>query len=281
MLRGWTSVLAAMMLMTGSWGGAHAQEPQREITQISGDLYRFQNNFHYSVFLVTPEGVIVTDPINAEAATWLKAEIAQRFDKPIKYMVYSHHHDDHISGGEVFADEGVTVIAHENAVAQIKEKNVPTAPPTETFADSKTIELGGKKVELLYVGRNHTDDMLVAHFPDERTLFTVDFISTKRLPWRALPGSFYPDWVESIDKVAAMDFDILAPGHGDLGTKQDAVDHGQYLRDLHDAVKAGVDNGQSLDDLKSAITMENYKEWGQYGEWLKENIEGMYNHVTN
>ena len=62
-------------------GPALSEEaPKRVITKIAGDLYRFQNNFHYSVFLVTPEGVIATDPINAEAATWLKAEIKKRFD---------------------------------------------------------------------------------------------------------------------------------------------------------------------------------------------------------
>ena len=60
-----------------------------------------QNNFHYSVFLVTPDGVIVTDPINAEAATWLEAEIARRFDQPVKYLILSHDHRDHSAGGEL------------------------------------------------------------------------------------------------------------------------------------------------------------------------------------
>ena len=129
------SMLSGWLLMM-PWAGAIAQDaPKRAITQISGDLYRFQNNFHFSVFLVTPDGVIVTDPINAEAAVWLRDEIAQRFDKPIKYVAYSHHHADHISGGEVWADTGAVIIAHENAVAGITQKNVPTALPDITFTD--------------------------------------------------------------------------------------------------------------------------------------------------
>ena len=68
----------AVLCIALAAGGALAQDaPKRSITQISGDLYRFQNNFHYSVFLVTSDGVIVTDPINAGAARWLKAEIAK------------------------------------------------------------------------------------------------------------------------------------------------------------------------------------------------------------
>ena len=79
-----------------------AQAAVREITRIAGEVYRFRNNGHYSVFAVTPAGIIATDPINAEAATWLKDEMKKRWpDKAIKFVVYSHDHADHISGGEV------------------------------------------------------------------------------------------------------------------------------------------------------------------------------------
>ncbi len=260
--------------------GTNAADTKREITHIAGDLYRFQNDFHFSVFLVTPEGVIVSDPINTQAATWLKAEIAARFDKPIKYMIYSHHHADHVSGGEVFADEGVTIIAHENAARGLKERSVPTAPPTETFSDTKTIELGGKTVELIYLGPSHSDDLIIAHFPDERTVFAVDFVSVKRLPYKTLLGSYWPGWIEALDKLAAMDFDVLAPGHGAMGGPQDVADHAQYLRDLHAAVSEGVAAGKSLAELQSGVTMEKYKHWGQYDAWLKENVEGMLQHAA-
>ena len=73
-------LLAAIGLAAGS--ASAQQAPKRAITQITGDLYRFQNNFHFSVFLVTPAGVIATDPINADAVAWLKAEIAKRFGQP-------------------------------------------------------------------------------------------------------------------------------------------------------------------------------------------------------
>ena len=80
--------LAAVVRVPGT---LHAQA-KRAITHIAGDLYRFQNNFHFSVFLVTPEGVIATDPINAEVAIWLEAEIDKRFARPIRYLVLSHDH---------------------------------------------------------------------------------------------------------------------------------------------------------------------------------------------
>ena len=228
---------------------------------------------------MTPEGVIASDPINADAAQWLKDEIKKRFNQPIKYVFYSHHHADHVSGGEVFADDGAIVIAHENAVNGLKQDNVPTAMPQLTFSDTMALELGGKKVEFTYLGKNHSDNSIVALFPTERTLFVVDFITAKRLPYRNLTRAFIPDWFDAIDKVAAMDFDILAPGHGVLGTPQDAADHGKYLRDLYADVKAGKEAGKSVAELQESIKMEKYKEWGQYDPWLKLNIEGMYGYI--
>ena len=260
-------------------GGAWAQEATRSITQVAGDLYRFQNNFHYSVFLVTPEGVIVTDPINVEAATWLEAEIAQRFNQPIRYLIYSHDHVDHIAGGEVFADTAI-VVAHEKTKATILGEKRPTAVPDLTFSDQMTLELGGKTVELTYVGRGHSDNSIVMNFPAERALFAVDFISVKRLPYQTLSDSYYPDWIEAIKRVEAIDFDILVPGHGQVGVKADAADHRAYHEDLYNAVLAAARDGQSLEEMQKSITLEAYKDWGQYDRWRRMNIEGMYRRIA-
>ena len=84
-----------------------------DIIRITGNLYRGHAFRLYNVFLVTPAGIILTDPINTPYATWLKAELAARFPVPVKYVIYSHGHYDHIEGGSVFADTA-TFVAHEN-----------------------------------------------------------------------------------------------------------------------------------------------------------------------
>ena len=267
--------LAAALLSAGT---LHAQD-KRAITHIVGDLYRFQNNFHYSVFLVTPDGVIVTDPINAGAATWLEAEIAKRFNQPVKYLILSHDHRDHSSGGEVFA-ETATVVAHERAKATIINEHRPTAVPDITFSDRMTVELGGKRVELIYVGRNHSDNSIVMLFPHERTLFAVDFVSVKRLPYRDLSDSYYPDWIDSLRRVEQLDFDILAPGHGAMGTKEDVAAHRRYHEDLYNSVVAAAREGQTLEQMKASITLEEYRDWGSYADWRELNIEGIYARVV-
>ena len=115
-----------------------AEDPQRTITKITGDVYRFQNKFHYSIFVITGEGVVVTDPISADAAEWLHGEIGKMTDQPITHVVYSHSHSDHASGGAFFGDIP-NVIAHENA-----PEDIDVVTPTERFSDTMEFSQGNK-----------------------------------------------------------------------------------------------------------------------------------------
>jgi glyoxylase-like metal-dependent hydrolase (beta-lactamase superfamily II) len=251
------------------------QAPVREITKIAGEVYRFRNNFHFSVFAVTPDGIIATDPINADAAKWLKAELQQRFNKPVKYLVYSHDHADHISGGEVFADTAV-IVAHENAKPVITGERRPTPPPHVTFSDKLTIELGGTVVELIYAGRNHSDNSIVIRFPREKIAFAVDFVPIKTVAFRDFPDAYMPDWIDSVKRVEALEFDVLAPGHGPLGSKDDVRAFRVYLEELRAEVLTLARQGKSVEDVKQAVKMPKYAAWAGYEQMQQLNVEGMY-----
>ena len=272
----------ALLVLANMSGTALAQsDPKRSINQITGNLYRFQNQFHFSVFLVTAEGIIVTDPINADAARWLKGELGRRFPgKPVKYLIYSHSHADHVAGGEVFSDTA-TVVAHEKARARIVSEQVPTAVPQVTFSDRKVISLGGKTIELIYFGPSHSDNLIVMRFPGEGALFAVDIVAPKRLPYRDLPDADVEGWIDSLKAVERLEFDILVPGHGTLGNKADVSEHRIYLESLRDRVRAQMQAGKSLEAIKQIVTMEDYKDWGSYNDWRGLNVEGMYRYLTS
>ena len=250
--------------------------PVREITKIKDEVYRFRNNSHYSVFAVTSAGIIATDPINAPAATWLKDELKKRWpDKPIKFVVYSHDHADHISGGEVWTDTA-TVVAHENAREPIVGEKRPTPPPQITFSDKATIDLGGTVVELIWVGRNHSNNSVVMRFPKEKIIFAVDFIPVKGVAFRDFPDAYLDEWINSLRKVEALEFDILAPGHGALGGKADVTNFRLYLEDLRAQVLAAVRAGKSLEETKKSVDLSKYKDWGGFEQMSQLNIEGVY-----
>ena len=93
-----------IILLGNACAGLAQEQGVREIMQVTGGLYRAQAGLAFTVFLVTPEGIILSDPISTDFAAWLKSEFARRFSLPVKYVLYTHHHWDHASGGAVFAD---------------------------------------------------------------------------------------------------------------------------------------------------------------------------------
>jgi glyoxylase-like metal-dependent hydrolase (beta-lactamase superfamily II) len=114
-----TSIVLSLYALLGLVPGAAAQQPpQRSIVNVTGQLYRAQNDNHYTVFLVTPDGIIMSDPINRDFSRWLKAEFAARFKVPVRYVLYTHRDWDHASGGVVFADTA-EFVGHRNMLAAL------------------------------------------------------------------------------------------------------------------------------------------------------------------
>jgi glyoxylase-like metal-dependent hydrolase (beta-lactamase superfamily II) len=210
------------------------QPPPFATTKVDGTdgVYIFRNGGAQSMFIVTSDGVIATDPIGyarPEGVQDYIAEIKKVTDQPIRYLIYSHHHFDHISGGKPFKDAGARVIAHKRAKERLdKMQNPLVVPVDETFDTTMTIELGGTTLELSYLGLNHSDSNIVMRLPREKIVFIVDAIPAGQILGRAFIDMYPLEAEDFIKQVIAMDWDRLIPGHpgvnGRLGTKQDARD---------------------------------------------------------
>jgi glyoxylase-like metal-dependent hydrolase (beta-lactamase superfamily II) len=167
---------------------AQPAAPPFATTKVEGtdNVYVFRYGNHQAMFVVTPEGVIATDPISygrPQAAVTYVDEIKKITPQPIRYLIYSHHHYDHIAGGKPFKDAGATVVAHRRA----KERLVPlgdpaTILPDETVEDHLTIQLGGTTLELRLRRPQHSDSSLVMRLPNERIIFAVDSSRPARCP---------------------------------------------------------------------------------------------------
>jgi hypothetical protein len=116
-------------------------------------------------------------------------------------------------------------------------------------------------------------------FPDEQTLFAVDIVAPKRLPYRDFPDGYLDDWIVTLKTVEGMDFEILAPGHAGLGSKADIAEHRRYLELLRERVKREMDAGKSLEEIKRTVKMPEYESWGAYRDWVELNVEGMYRYL--
>ena len=172
---------------------------------------------------------------------------------------------------KTYIDEIRKVTQAPNAKKHLEQlKYADVVIPDKTVGDKHVIKLGGTRMELHYVGRNHSDNSLVMLLPKEKLLFdTVQF--------RDLPDGFLPDWFESFDKVLALDWDRMIPGHpyagGRFGTKEDVRNAKQYMVDLSDAVKQAAAQGKCFDTAMKEIKLPRYEKWGNYEQFLPGNIE--------
>ncbi|MBS0181172.1 MAG: MBL fold metallo-hydrolase [Nitrospira sp.] len=275
------SVLAVgSLLLLGPGLSAQQSRPDDEIIKLVDDVYLYRHQFHQAIFITTPKGVIVTDPISSDAATWLKAKIKTLTDQPVRYVIYSHHHDDHITGGSVFADQA-TFISHAAAREKILHAADPKTPvPDLTFTDRMSIDLGGKHVELIYTGKNHSDNSLVVLLPQDKLLFAVDFIPVETVAYRTMQSDYPDDWIESLKRIEQLDFETLVPGHGKIGKKEHVRQFRGYLEDLRSAVEEQVRKGASMEEAKKAVHLSKYEQWQRYADWFPENVEGMYRYLS-
>ena len=308
---------------------AQAQQAQREIGRLNGDVYWARDfDLHLSVFMVTPAGIVVADPIGTEFATWLKSELTARFDVPVRYVLYSHKDYDHASGGAVFADTA-QFVAHENtsrhlgmppATTPLPESardldsngngrieqgeargglqnnfrlydadrdgvlsgaEITRGPlaevraPDSTYADRKTLTLGGKRVELIHLPIEHADDNSIIYFPDDDSVFVVDFVLVNRVPFGLLAGE-----IDAARSIEELEFEHFVPGHGQVGTRADMVAHREYREALRAAVSEGIAAGRSLEDMRANLEFPRYADWEFMAQWGPDNITGVYRILT-
>jgi glyoxylase-like metal-dependent hydrolase (beta-lactamase superfamily II) len=228
-------------------------------------VFRYQN--HQSMFIVTPAGVIATDPISygrPQAAQAYLDEIRKITKAPIKYLIYSHHHYDHAAGGKPFKEAGAKIVAHRRAkerLAALKPADVPV--PDEIVDQKRTIKLGGTTLELVYTGRNHSDSSLVMFLPKEKLIFAVDFNALGAVPSRLAVNDSYPgEWEESLKRTLALKWERQIPGHpgpgGRLGTRQDMEQQLAFMTDLSAEVKKASDAGKCFDPATKEVRVPQH-----------------------
>lgn len=277
-------ILSAVLALTVACGATAQDKPAAApaekpplfaTTRVEGtdNVYVFRYGNHQAMFVVTSAGVIATDPIGygrPQAVTTYIDEIKKVSNQPIKYLIYSHHHYDHIAGGQPFKDAGAKIIAHKRAkerLAMIKDPHTPL--PDEVFDKKRVIKLGGTELELTYHGLNHSDSTIAMRLPKEKILFLVDTLPVGSVPGRGMID-FHPLEAEkSIESIIAMDWERMIPGHpgapnGRLGTKDDARAQLQFLRDASEAVKAAAREGKCWEPVEKEVTLPKYESWPGY-----------------
>ena len=131
------TICALGLIVAVSATALYGQDSSYKATRVADGVYSFGGGpwAYYTMFVVSDDGVLVSDPVNPELATAMMQEIRRITDKPIRYVVYSHNHWDHISGGKIFKDAGAVIVSHAENKKHIRPNPqvvAPDLPGTET-----------------------------------------------------------------------------------------------------------------------------------------------------
>ena len=270
------------------------REAAAEFQQVAPDLYF---NYDYggsnSVVLITDEGVLVVDTrMHPDDAELLLTEIRKRTDAPIRYVINTQFHGDHYMGNVVFQREGAIFVAHEDTQMVIKERfefeveNRPFAArgqdpaevvlvlPDIVFDSRMRLQLGGRAVELIYLGPGQNQGDTLVYFPHARALHTGGVFHNRSWANTSYTPSF-ESWIDVLLAMTDIDADTYLPPHGPLATAADLQAFTQFIRALTSSVEAAVQKDMPLDEMLQDLVFDQYSDWRGY-ERRERNLTAIY-----
>jgi len=195
-----------------------------DLVKVKDDLFVIHNDFvpGNTTALITNEGVVLVDDKFEIDHDNILAQLRTVTKQPVKYVINTHYHGDHSGGNAKLQALSAQVVASEAARAKMVETKMPGLPNV-TLENRLRLYVGGKRVEVRYFGRAHTDGDIVVLFPDHRVvsmgdMFTVGDATPELIDYAG--GGSAKEWTKSLDGVLQLDFDTAVPGHGPVATKQ-------------------------------------------------------------
>ncbi len=256
---------------------ASAQEMGAKTVKIADGVYVYDAGMYLSMFVVTMDGVIAIEPVNSNHSKGMLKAIREVTDQPIRYLLISHNHWDHANGGQIFRDEGATILAHVEAYEWMKANpHDDLALPDESWAGMrKDIVLGGTTLELHYMGMNHGLGMTVFRLPNEKILYVADLVAPKRVLFAIAPDFNIKEHLRTLKAIERLDFDVAVYSHNasgkPTGTKADATETIAFINDLQAAIFAEFKKGTPFAQVPGAVKLPKYKDWAMYDQWLHLN----------
>jgi len=288
--------IAAVALAVALGGGlavARAGAQQQDFDKIELDVQRVSGNVHMIVgaggnttVFTGPEGVMVVDTSFAPMSGRLLDAIRKLSDQPIRWVVNTHVHADHLGGNEAIAKAGRTraggnvvgdlgaaatstarIIAHENVLLRLSmpapgEPPVPSAAlPTDTFFNARRDMLFNDEViQMFHQPNAHTDGDILIHFRKADVVTTGDLFTTVMFPFIDAPnGGTVDGYIKALNNILAITVPsnvneggtLVIPGHGRLSDEQDVIEYRDMLTIVRDRIREYVKRGMTLEEVRA------------------------------
>ena len=268
-----------------------------KVSKVGGNVYMMKGAGGNIGFSAGPDGVVLIDDQFAPLADKIKAALRAITDKPLRFVINTHYHFDHIDGNASFQKDA-PVIAHHNVrkrlesggtpgnLASVKQEMKPVAGealPILTFSRDVTIHLNGEDIHVLHYLSGHTDGDSMIFFPESNVVHMGDDFVTYGFPFIDLAGGgSVVGMIEAVEYVIAkMPKDVkVIPGHGTVSNLEDVRRFVEMIKETRGVVENAIKAGKGLDQMKQEQILEAWEQWS--GEFISTEafIETLYNDLT-
>jgi len=268
-----------------------------KVTKVAGSVYMLAGAGGNIGASVGEDGIVVVDDQFAPLADKIQSALKGITDKPVRFIINTHYHEDH-TGGNAYFQKQAPIIAHDNVrkrlemggqagnggAVRFEAKPQPKeALPIITFDHDVTVHLNGEDIRALYMPAGHTDGDSVIFFPKSNVVHMGDDFVTYGFPFIDVDsGGSIDGMIDGVEKVLAQvpaDVKII-PGHGPISTVEDVKPYLAMLKATREVVAKALKDGKTLDQMKQAKLLDPWKKFS--GEFISEDafLETLYNSLS-
>jgi glyoxylase-like metal-dependent hydrolase (beta-lactamase superfamily II) len=309
---------AAQKSQTPAASEHHDRSPEDvfRVKPLSGNVYALYGRGGNVGFFVGPDAVVVIDSQFKDIAPGIVGEIKKITDKPIKFLINTHHHGDHVGGNEIFKPFAM-ILAHDNVRTRMlaepttvlrdypgrleearkagndemakfladqiewakKVKVEEIAAPILTYDSEFRIHMGDETIQIWHLPPAHTDGDSVVYFEKAKVLHMGDDFFNKVIPFIDVSGGGSArGYLAALDKVVArVPADVaVIPGHGEVTDLAGLKSFRQYIADLLDAAQRAKSSGRSKDEFVKEADLPAYKDYSGYKDRFKSNAAAAF-----
>ena len=265
---------------------------QIKVIPVAGSVYMLQGAGGNIGVSVGEDGIVIVDDQFAPLAEKIQAALKGITDKPVRFVINTHWHFDHVGGNAYFQKQG-PVLAHENIRSRMEKGatllGTEVKPATKeelpiiTFNDTASVYLNGEEIRAVHFPSGHTDGDSIVFFTKSNVVHMGDDYVRYGFPFIDLEsGGSTRGMIAACEKViATLPPDTKAiPGHGDLGTVADLKPFVAMLKETLALVEAGIKKGKTLEQLKQEKVLAGYEKWSGSFISTDKHIETLYNDLT-